>query len=625
MAENAETRPLTVNELRGKCFHIPAYQRGYRWTKSEIWALLDDVFDFEGNKNERYCLQPLIVKKRLDGENHYDVIDGQQRLTTIYIALLCTLKHSPTIEIPYIIEYDTRKGSGRFLKRLGEAPKNEDGPDEDPKKEAETNIDFHYMYEASEFVKSWIQYRTETDPSLQEGNVAGDLARNLTKSTEFIWYEIPTTENPIEVFAKENTGKIPLTSAELVKALLLCKENRGSANDDDQQQIEKSIAWDLMERRLQDDSFWYFLSKREDEENPVETRIDLVFEVLAHQYHKESEEISQYVQDPNDPYFSFLVLSRKIELDKKKKSGDDCDPVGEIWEDARHCFAHFEDWYDTFWKYHMIGYLIAVKNEKDHRELIHDIWKTAKECEKSKLEEELDKKVKETLEGMKPLEDIEYRSDRQSSEIEKILLLFNILSMLPEDRSKWSERESLCGGLYRFPFDRYKKEKWDIEHIHSVCDELPREIDKIREYFESLAETLEEAKEEEAASKIREYLEKPSGITTKTATNLYGELRRKYSDSVDLMVDNHIGNLTLLDSKTNRSYKNAMFFTKKREIISRERAGQFVPLCTKNVFLKLYSANPRDLYRWDVKHDRIEYLEIIKQTLKEYLPEGEKK
>ena len=81
---------LTTLEGRPTRFWIPAYQRGYRWKPLQVTQLLDDVWEFiqnseGGNRQAFYCLQPLVIKEHADGR--YEVVDGQQRLTTIYILL----------------------------------------------------------------------------------------------------------------------------------------------------------------------------------------------------------------------------------------------------------------------------------------------------------------------------------------------------------------------------------------------------------------------------------------------------------------------------------------------------------------------------------------------------------
>lgn len=76
-------RIINVNELSNYSFFVPAYQRGYRWTNLEVKDLLNDICDFKpkeiDNSDEKtwYCLQPLVVKKRINDEK-YELIDGQR-------------------------------------------------------------------------------------------------------------------------------------------------------------------------------------------------------------------------------------------------------------------------------------------------------------------------------------------------------------------------------------------------------------------------------------------------------------------------------------------------------------------------------------------------------------------
>jgi len=72
---------LPVSEISGS-FFVPAYQRGYRWGRLEVRQLLDDVTASEG---KRYYLQPIVVKRMPDGR--LELIDGQQRLTTLHLML----------------------------------------------------------------------------------------------------------------------------------------------------------------------------------------------------------------------------------------------------------------------------------------------------------------------------------------------------------------------------------------------------------------------------------------------------------------------------------------------------------------------------------------------------------
>jgi uncharacterized protein with ParB-like and HNH nuclease domain len=91
-----EIKLKTVTELLGMNFYIPEYQRGYRWTQTNVNQLLADIWDYRQeakNNHTFYCLQPVVVRKKqwLDINNQivdgFELIDGQQRLTTIHRIL----------------------------------------------------------------------------------------------------------------------------------------------------------------------------------------------------------------------------------------------------------------------------------------------------------------------------------------------------------------------------------------------------------------------------------------------------------------------------------------------------------------------------------------------------------
>ena len=81
--------------------------------------------------------------------------------------------------------------------------------------------------------------------------------------------------------------------------------------------------------------------------------------------------------------------------------------------------------------------------------------------------------------------------------------------------------------------------------------------------------------------------------------------------------DKHsIGNLTLLDSSTNRAYGNVFFSIKRKTIIENDKKGTFIPICTKNLFLKYYSENATDLQKW-TEEDAESYKSAILETFEE--------
>ena len=156
----------SIAELQDMAFYIPAYQRGYRWTQQQVKDLLKDILEFSGKKGNAsiYCLQPLVIVKRLSDEDsvmkriheakdlnevrhllkeQWEVVDGQQRLTTI--RLILEVLQQPHF---YEIEYETRKNSASFLDGIMNGI-----PDSNVKE----NIDYYYIKQAVNYTNNWLK------------------------------------------------------------------------------------------------------------------------------------------------------------------------------------------------------------------------------------------------------------------------------------------------------------------------------------------------------------------------------------------------------------------------------------------------------------------------------------
>ena len=83
----------TISQAFQECFYvIPDYQREYVWTEKEIFQLLDDITDQMAIANGQDYFIGMVLVSPGNKKTHYDVIDGQQRLTTFFL-LLCALRH----------------------------------------------------------------------------------------------------------------------------------------------------------------------------------------------------------------------------------------------------------------------------------------------------------------------------------------------------------------------------------------------------------------------------------------------------------------------------------------------------------------------------------------------------
>lgn len=87
-----ENHKYSIEEAFRECFYVvPDYQREYVWQEKEVQQLLDDIGEqIDGNGEQEYFIGTVLVSPGGD-KNHYELIDGQQRLTTFFL-LLCALR-----------------------------------------------------------------------------------------------------------------------------------------------------------------------------------------------------------------------------------------------------------------------------------------------------------------------------------------------------------------------------------------------------------------------------------------------------------------------------------------------------------------------------------------------------
>lgn len=242
-ARSAElTRKRVISdELSGE-FFIPSYQRGYRWGAPEVEKLLDDINKevVEAPMSGSYYLQPIVVMQR-ESDGAWELIDGQQRLTTLYLIVkyLRDSNWLPRAKVNYWLTYETRENSRNYLDTLAPALRH-------------SNIDFHYIYSAYEAIGRW--FEAQPDP---EG-AAINIRKALAESVYLIWYEAPEGTDRNELFRRLNVGRIPLTDAELIKALILSKIGADGTRSERQEQV--AVQWDYFEREFRDPELWAFIT-----------------------------------------------------------------------------------------------------------------------------------------------------------------------------------------------------------------------------------------------------------------------------------------------------------------------------------------------------------------------------
>lgn len=623
-------------------FYVPCYQRGYRWNRKQVEELLSDLYSFHKQYDPNspkamgnfYCLQPIIVREITDdevrafvlgdkaGEADYklwELVDGQQRLTTIYILLSYLIninkayrgnKDECVEDYPdaqlYNIVYESRPSTCMALKALaqGEMIK-------------PCDLDTTHISNAVRYIDEWFNGKgLDINKRYNGGNGESkkDVRRGLFNqivnmsekgSTKVIWYQLSNDADadPVQEFTRINNGKIPLTDTELIKALFLQKRNFETGNNV-LEQTKISLQWEQMENTLQRDDFWCFISnKGVDEEDRMGELLKLVF--------LKEHDIDENSIEPGD---IFRYYYEKID----GMPTNNLQPVvNKLWTDITDTYNVLHDWYETPEIYNYVGYLVQCgmslttlykqyedKTNEDDESTINDLIAWLEEDIKAVLpthcvEKQEDGKYHITTEY----------PDRPN--LRKILLLLNVDMLSRQLREIRDNDEAYHGdaNVFKFPFDLYKIQNWDIEHIDSATTN---------------ALTDKEAQRNWVEGNINDYgIVVTDAIRKKMSDGEWADLVEiiQHQEGEEQENKNVIGNLTLLDSSTNREYGNALFRKKRKYIIDKTMNGRYVLPCTQYVFMKFFDADDSSASktRW-TKEDKERYHDFILQQLQRFLP-----
>ena len=320
---------ISINDLQEKGLIIPLYQRKYCWGEKQITDLLNDINEYEMpffQDGSFYSLQTIIIRKL--SEKAWEIIDGQQRLITLYI-ILSYLKYiqesfldsTENFSITYERERQADKTNGN-INILEEVFKEE-------------NIDeFFYISNAYVTIKKWFEVNNINKLDflcklLREKDRNGTV---ITSNVRIIVYkaDIPKKNDAENIFKRINREKAPLTNAELIKTLFIDKKENVKT------QKTKNITvddWGAIENGLQDKKIWFLKNKKA---NKKLFRIEIIFDLLAKKY---ANNTVFQINKSMDEYFTFHVIYNQITSEKKTKY--------ELWEEVKRIYRDIEQWLDN--------------------------------------------------------------------------------------------------------------------------------------------------------------------------------------------------------------------------------------------------------------------------------------
>ncbi|MCL2662054.1 MAG: DUF262 domain-containing HNH endonuclease family protein [Oscillospiraceae bacterium] len=567
-------------------FIIPDYQRGYRWEDFNVEQLLDDFYQFALSFDEgtTYFLQPVVVKKL--NENTFEVVDGQQRLTTIYLlGKMLSRNEEDKLELKYELEYQTNKGLASFLRHIT----NPNSVVSEELYRSEPNK--YYMYTAYTVMNKWFEEKDIPGPvktkirALLQPENKDDHNQKLVK---VIWYETDSDDQENE-FRKLNDYSIKLTNAELIKALILRYKKSGHDSDEEinKNQIITSAQWDDIETQLTKGEFFGFLTN--EPQGSYDTKIDLLFELHFNRQHNS---------------YNKYALLQDVEKSLKNNTEEN------LWDEIYHSFKILNSWYSNKELYHKIGFLVSISGQQ----IMSGLLQQSRNDKHSEFKASLDDKMRDKLKGF-DFDNAAFGDEK----IRHILILYNVVLILNNENNK-----------NYFPFYLLKAKKWEVEHIQPRSDaEIKSDVKLWDEWVEKNTSLTDYGFE-----KYKTHLE--AYRISKTRTNfdaLYKSVIEEYSDKHQDWL-NGIGNLCLLEKGANISVSNFLFKTKRMMIMDFDKEGEFIPLGTKNCFMRYFdycgyaccsecadssSCSDNSNSSFWTKYDRCAYIVDIKTILKKYL------
>lgn len=550
-------------------FNIPHYQRGYKWEPSNVEKLLNDIYTSRLKDDLFYCIQNITITKK---DNIYNVIDGQQRLTTLTIILSYLGEKELVYNKVRFPENSIREFTNKALNNwitnhdfdfYSEFNSWNDivatYPDYDLQ-------DIYHIVQVALTVKKWFEKLGEKEGESYVESFKAKLLHNV----KLIVNEVEGSQSEEKIFGNLNSKRIPLDGSDLIRAILITRVAKEESKDEGDL---KNIIF-VNERRIklgweldQINAWW--------SKNEVKTYFKRLVNI-------QSENIGKNKLFNEEFYpINYLYLLYAESNERKVLSLELIENSAEaivLYKDIIHLHHTLYDWFHDREIYHLLGYIFANQPTRKATDF-NKVWKLWKKCSTRHV---FVKELKDYIKSYFRVEGsiVDFTDlhvnwyDDNTDLLIKTLLLMDIIECLKEN-------------IAFLPPVYFKKNLEDIEHIFpkNPKDKSNAEIVK---YVKLLI-------------KIGELEEKDVDILN-LESNLNNEEFK--SEFVEFLVDktsdikeNSIGNLVLLHRSLNRGLGNKVYEQKRSRIISFHNEGNFIQPHTFKVFVRDFlSDTQKDSY-----------------------------
>lgn len=544
-------------------FNIPHYQRGYKWETSDVEKLLNDVYSSRLKDDLFYCIQNITISKK---NTIYNVIDGQQRLTTLTIILSYLGEKELVSNKVRFPENSIRKFTNKTLndwitnKEFDFYTAFKSWNDVIIKHPEYDLQDIYHIVQVAFAVNEWFEKLKE-----KEGESYVDSFKNkLLDNVKLIVNEVEGTQSEEKIFANLNSKRIPLDGSDLIRAILITRVAKEESKEEGDL---KNIIF-VNERRIklgweldQINAWW---SKTE-----VKTYFKRLVKI-------ESENIGKNKLFNDD----FYPINNLYLLFAESKNNDVLSL--ELIENSSGAIALYKeiiqlhhtlyDWFHDREIYHLLGYIFA--NETNRKSInFYKIWTFWKN---SSTRQVFVNNVKNEIKSYFIQEDsvVDYTNlqinwyEDKNDLLVKTLLLMDVIECLKENKA-------FLPPLY------FKKSLEDIEHIFPQNPKYKKNTE-IVQYVRFLIKIGELEKKDVDVANLESKL---------TDEDYKSDFLEFLVDKTVEIKENSIGNLVLLHRSLNRGLGNKVYEQKRSKIISFHNQGNFIQPHTFKVFVRDFLNN----------------------------------
>ncbi|MCI6153392.1 MAG: DUF262 domain-containing HNH endonuclease family protein [Fusobacterium perfoetens] len=274
MEESFKPSSVSVNQLFGDpkiLYRIPQYQRPYKWINEQVEQLWDDIYDAYENNVDNYFLGSVITARPLDNSPYIDVVDGQQRLTTLMI-LFCVLRdnfsdiNQGDTENPFAIDIDAIKAAitlnnkAERLRLFTHQNHQSDFSKTILNEGATCEIEQYFKYQLKNDQEPIYKFRNtaaifKEKLSKMNSKERGEFVNYLFNRVQLIRIDCSNRDFAIKLFQVLNDRGMDLTSSDLIKSYLIGNLNTIYKNDKNLLENYEKIFmadWQIMEETIKD-------------------------------------------------------------------------------------------------------------------------------------------------------------------------------------------------------------------------------------------------------------------------------------------------------------------------------------------------------------------------------------